>query len=461
MKGLLLSVCCGLLWWIGGCGSVCAQVSETRYDYSDVSRSITQGCRNKYEQAHAIYRWLCDNIAYDTSYSIYTADECWDQKKGVCQAYSELFYRLAEPVGLDVRIISGVSKDREGKVDPQGHAWVCAVMEDNVGVLIDATWGAGYVENGRFTHRPNNESWFDVDPYWMIFTHYPKEDCYQLLPEQISQETFLTLPPLRPVCGAYGWDGRQVLQGVLEQKISLPEIYEHFEQDLRFVDIPMQAKLRIGQWYTFRLKKKSDCRLALINKDFYMEDVWQHADGEYWLKFMPVEPGEVQISLSKGTKTYHTVVNYEVLPPTAADWKQVERYRPYALPKIREIGNLKENQMLKHGVDGHRFLQLYREGKVGSSMPTFYTNPDVDYQIVDVPFKKKLQMGQSYTFSVRSSAGVSWAVINGSAWFREWQISEDGTRTITVVPVQAGPLRLSVQLQEGGSFHACLGYEVE
>ena len=40
-------------------------VSETRYDYSKVAARITSGCETKYEQAEAIYKWLCANISYD------------------------------------------------------------------------------------------------------------------------------------------------------------------------------------------------------------------------------------------------------------------------------------------------------------------------------------------------------------------------------------------------------------
>ena len=86
-------------------------VSPTEYDYTNVALFLTKNSKTKREKARAIYDWICENIAYDTSYSIYTADECYDNKKGVCQAYSELFYRLCEPIGVECYVVSGISKD--------------------------------------------------------------------------------------------------------------------------------------------------------------------------------------------------------------------------------------------------------------------------------------------------------------------------------------------------------------
>ena len=86
-------------------------VSPTKYDYSTLAKSITKNAKSKLEKNRAIFNWICENIAYDTSYTIYTADECYEQKKGVCQAYSELYYRLCEAVGIKCIIISGKTKD--------------------------------------------------------------------------------------------------------------------------------------------------------------------------------------------------------------------------------------------------------------------------------------------------------------------------------------------------------------
>ena len=129
-------------------------VSPTEYDYTNVALFLTKNSKTKREKARAIYDWICENIAYDTSYSIYTADECYDNKKGVCQAYSELFYRLCEPIGVECYVVSGISKDYDNKISERGHVWIMAEVEDGP-ILIDPTWGAGFVENNEFSSGPS------------------------------------------------------------------------------------------------------------------------------------------------------------------------------------------------------------------------------------------------------------------------------------------------------------------
>lgn len=63
-------------------------------DYKSIAAEITKGCSKKNDQARAIYRYLIQNIAYDTDYKIRDADECWKQKKGVCQAFRRSIYQV-------------------------------------------------------------------------------------------------------------------------------------------------------------------------------------------------------------------------------------------------------------------------------------------------------------------------------------------------------------------------------
>ena len=131
------------------CANINAQISETHYDYTELAKQITSNCNSKTEQAHNIYQWICENIEYDTTYKVYTADDCYDQKKGVCQAYCELFYRLGEPLGLKTTIIPGKSKDQHGQIERAKHAWLYVEVEEK-NILIDPTWGAGSIKDGVF-----------------------------------------------------------------------------------------------------------------------------------------------------------------------------------------------------------------------------------------------------------------------------------------------------------------------
>ena len=151
---------------------------------SRLAARITKNCSTDYEKAFAIYQWECKNIAYDVTLNVHDGEECFKKKKGVCQAYSELFVMIAKECGLKAKIIVG-----KAKVDPKstglrikdnGHAWV-KVKTEKGWILVDPTWGAGSVSKKKFIRSENNMSWFDVDPKWMIFTHFPDNAKNQML----------------------------------------------------------------------------------------------------------------------------------------------------------------------------------------------------------------------------------------------------------------------------------------
>lgn len=328
-------------------------VSPTKYDWTNVANAIVKGCNMPYDKAKAIYMWLAENIQYDTSYSIHDADTAWKQNKGVCQAYCELFYRIGSAAGLDVRIITGHGRGREkaGKII-EDHCWIVVNKEPypsthfrfpeaiiyekgqekvaNIqitkglnrsnAILIEPTWGAGVVENGRFIKSDNDMSWFDVDPCWMIFTHYPKNPLDQLLGNfALSLEDYKHLPYLHPSYVEYGFDGTDLLSYFIHTgSCDFPKIYPNYGDYVEFVDIPITCKLQQDVKYNICLIKKKDCHLAIINgKEFLLDDEqdsqWKH-DGTKWsVTFIPQRRGTLSFSIRDPEKEtlYHSVIEYK------------------------------------------------------------------------------------------------------------------------------------------------------
>lgn len=149
------------------------------------------------EIARRIYDWLCDNIQYDTTKSIHDADTCWRTKKGVCQAYCELFCHIAGD-RLNVEVVCGKSKMPDGNISETSHAWLYVYTDGYKGIFIDPTWGAGGINDRRFVKGVNRDLWFDVDPAWMIFSHYPNNDNLKMLDLEVSEENFKHLPYMQP-----------------------------------------------------------------------------------------------------------------------------------------------------------------------------------------------------------------------------------------------------------------------
>lgn len=174
---------------------------KPKRSYHRNAQDIIEGAKSSKDKIRKIYDWLCDNIKYDTTKTIYSADTAWEQKRGVCQAYCELFCVLGESVGLTIEIICGKSKNSDGKVSDSGHSWIYAFTEGYDGILIDPTWGAGGIDEGGKYHKGSGEEremWFDIDPARMIYTHYPEHDYWQLQTPKISEEQFSNLPVKYP-----------------------------------------------------------------------------------------------------------------------------------------------------------------------------------------------------------------------------------------------------------------------
>lgn len=165
--------------------------------FDEICQSIIGDAQTPNDIARRIYDWLCDNIQYDTTRSIHDADRCWRTAKGVCQAYCDLFCHIAGE-RLNVEVVVGKCKKPDGSISETRHAWLYVYTDGYNGIFIDPTWGAGGINDGRFVQGIDRETWFDVDPAWMIFTHYPDNDNLKMLDLDISEEQFKQLPNLYP-----------------------------------------------------------------------------------------------------------------------------------------------------------------------------------------------------------------------------------------------------------------------
>ena len=154
---------------------------DTPLDLSDHVKSITKHAGTHNEKIKAIYQWITSHIAYDTDYNIYSADMCYLEGKGVCNAYSHLMVKMLDCVGIRAIKVNG--KARSSASDSwEGHAWVLAEKANGEYMICDPTWDAGWVdpETGKFHSHPAME-WFDVSPKEMIRSHVPDYDRHRLM----------------------------------------------------------------------------------------------------------------------------------------------------------------------------------------------------------------------------------------------------------------------------------------
>ena len=263
---------------------------------------ITKGCKTDYEKAEAIYRWLCDNISYDNDYQIYDGELCWEMRKGVCNAYSELFVSIAHECGLTAKKIVGYAKTDEPFDEHEKHAWI-AVRVNGRWLLADPTWGAGSICRRKFVRNPNCMSWFDVDPHWMIFTHFPDDKSFQLLPAPLSFAQYQKLPLLNPSKFTSKLDASEHLAYCLKHPDSpTVQVYSNYEAEshLDFLEMPTQCVLQTGRSYTFKIRSTSlrDEPILFLpgeSRKRTPKSKW-HKDGDiYTITVRPKQSGEIML----------------------------------------------------------------------------------------------------------------------------------------------------------------------
>lgn len=278
-------------------------IAPSQYDYSQVAKDIVKGKKSRYEQARALYLWICEHISYDTQTDIRTADLCWDRKRAVCQGYCELYYRMADCINLNTTLVYGHCRLADGSSEE--HSWL-SVNTEKGDILMDPTWGAGAVVNGQFQRQMMPLLWFDIDPEWLIFTHYPQNKKHQHLTQKVTEEVYDKLQYTTPLTAKLCIKPSQLLYDMEQGKSSIPLIptlSAAFMEHITLQQVPMIRQLNVGEPVTLIVKKHSDCELTLKNgKQTWTEKAWKKEGNVYSITITPANKGELQLTV--GTKGF-------------------------------------------------------------------------------------------------------------------------------------------------------------
>lgn len=84
----------------------------------------------------AINDTVCSLLVYDHTLSVYDTDEALERGTGTCEAYANLFHRIATACGLTDRVVYGTAENA-GRIG--NHAWNETKI-DGKWVYTDTTW---------------------------------------------------------------------------------------------------------------------------------------------------------------------------------------------------------------------------------------------------------------------------------------------------------------------------------
>lgn len=443
-------------------------VYPSKVDYSALAESIVSGRTNAHDKVRAIYAWLCKNIAYDTTYTIYHADECYAARRGVCLAYSELFYHLAKCVGIKSRVIVGPSKDHKGVIDPRGHAWVYVYI-DGKGMLLDPTWGAGSIVNGEFRHNKYIWSWYDVDPQLMIMTHFPEDSRFQFLDSPITYEEFKMMIPASAEWAIHKFDINRLFHLARRGRLELPQVHGGTEGPIvELMEFPLHRNLKVGRSYTFRIKivdRRYNIYLKNFRKIVELNEWQDEGDGVYYLRYTVKDRASVEIVCRNiNSNELHYILLYAD-PDSLKEQLENDKDNPLRRSEFKHVGNLMYWEWSAAGISPESLAQIIREQRI-EALPLFCTDTGETLRIVDVPMHHKLKAGQSYTFRFYPTGDNNWALIehgNGGdtskIWHHVTERSSDGMLSITITPKKIGAMYLSF-CEENRAYYASLVYDI-
>lgn len=438
-------------------------------DYRALADSIVAGRTNQQDKVRAIYAWICKNIAYDTTYSIFHADRCYAERRGVCQAYSELFYHIAKCVGIKSTVVTGLSKDHNGKIDKRGHAWVYVYL-DGKGMLLDPTWGAGSVNGDEFRRNRYIWSWYDVDPRLMVMSHLPHNPAYQFLNTPITQDEFERMIPASAEWAIYKFDIDRLFHLARRGKLELPQVHGGGEGPIiELLEFPLHSKLIVGRSYTFRVKVV-DRRYSILLRNHRMTvdaSQWQdEGDGIYYIRHTVRERADVEILCrNSNNDQLHYLLRY-VDPDSPQERLRTDKSNPFNGNEFRSVQNLLYWEWDAAGIDPHTLAHHLREQHI-EALPILCTGCGETLRIVDVPMHHKLKAGISYTFRFYSNGDYRWAFVeqgednDGSKiWHHVTERASDGMLSIALTPTKIGTMFLCFN-DSGQQYRASLVYQIE
>ena len=169
-------------------------------------QALTADRSDDFQKVKAIHDWVALNVAYDVEAYLGTTPTIVEpyaviaRGASVCQGYSEVFRLMCTLAGFECAIVSGYG--RGVGFDPlaaapafaSNHAWN-GVRIGTTWYLVDVTWDAGSTDvAARSFNSSYGTEYLFIDPQGFLYTHFPEDPRWQLVPKPVSYARFSELP---------------------------------------------------------------------------------------------------------------------------------------------------------------------------------------------------------------------------------------------------------------------------
>jgi transglutaminase-like putative cysteine protease len=223
--------------------AVASLPAEAETSLDSVAHYLAQRERDPWMRVKALHDYVADRVSYDAeSYLAHTyppqdAQTVFRTRRSVCAGYANLMAAMGEASGDEIVVVGGDARTGGRDLTGEGHAWNAARIGGRW-TLLDATWDAGYLKDGRFVKEYSTEYLFTPAEVHGL-SHFPDEEQWQLRRPPLSRGEFLRQPLMRPRFFSEGFtlvrpDRPQVtVDRVLEASIRNPRgryVLAHFEK---------------------------------------------------------------------------------------------------------------------------------------------------------------------------------------------------------------------------------------
>jgi transglutaminase/protease-like cytokinesis protein 3 len=185
--------------------AIAASVDYRGNSVTALAQKLAPYASTEADKARLIYSWIAQHIAYDVPMAVNNQvddlrpETVLQRRQTICSGYANLYQAIAQALGLEAVIVEGYAKGVGGLVGTDNeinHAWN-GVKIDGKWYLLDTTWGAGTVDDNVFQPR-FSPYYFATPPAQLIYTHFPRESQWQLLPTVYSRTQFDRFPEVKP-----------------------------------------------------------------------------------------------------------------------------------------------------------------------------------------------------------------------------------------------------------------------
>lgn len=178
----------------------------------------SQRFQSDLEKARAIFRWMTSRNMYTINFQDVqkgSPEEVLVSFKNKKGTYARIFETLCGYSGLYCAVLTGFAKGldyRPGdnfKGSEYNHSWNAVYIDDNW-YLVDSHWATRYLISEK--NQPENlvyeydDFYFMTDPEQLIYSHWAKNEKWQLLSRPLTLPEFEELPLVKSYffkCGMY------------------------------------------------------------------------------------------------------------------------------------------------------------------------------------------------------------------------------------------------------------------